>query len=108
MLKFPIAQLKWSGVLRSLGDTVQLTKLLPVCATSEMIIFMSLLRRQVRFSNYYAMNIICNKFTHLTTDSINCCPIGIFGFKGAKNSLVSYLFLMNLSFSSPEDVGTLS
>lgn len=45
ILKFPIAQEKWSGVRKSRGDTVQLTCSLLVCARSRTIVFMSLLQR---------------------------------------------------------------
>lgn len=46
ILKFPIAQEKWSGVLRSRGETVQLTCSLFVCDNSSTIVLMSLLKQQ--------------------------------------------------------------
>lgn len=47
-------------------------------------------------------------FAHLTTDSINCCPIDTVVFNGCKNSLASYFRLIQFSFSSRDDVGTIN
>lgn len=78
-----MAHARCRGVLRSLGDTVELTCSQETYARIKMIAFMF----------------------ELQTASTNCCPSGIVVPGGGKNSLFSYLALIHLSFSSLPDVG---
>ena len=107
MLKFPIAQLKCNGVLKSREFTVQLTNSLFVWANNSIMVFISLLQKKKGFISTFCGYEREIDFPYLTTDSISCCPMDTVVFNGCKNSLASYFRLTQFSFSSRDDVGTI-